>query len=379
MKHFSHSAINTFKNCPRQYSYRYIERAPKLGKTIEAVLGSAVHESLEKLYFDKKKGKTLSLEELLVVFEKSWGKLFTDDVRIIKKEYEKEHYFEVGKKCITSYYNRYKPFENIVIGIEKVLYIPVDENTQMKCIIDRIDKNQDGVFEIHDYKTSQNLPTSEQINADGQLALYEIALKKAFQNTKSVALVWHYMVFDEELRVQKNDKELEDLWITVLESIKRIQNETEFKTRPSMLCSWCEYQNMCPETKHAYMLKYPTEQKQDDIEDGLNLVEEYIHYHGLKEEAKNKMEELKNKIVSLSDRLGVAVLSGNEKEIAIRKSDVAKLPRKEELVYEEMKNLVVDSGLYNDYSNLDIRKLAKDLNAEKVDAEIVNKFKKYPS
>ncbi|MDP2766040.1 MAG: PD-(D/E)XK nuclease family protein [Candidatus Methanoperedens sp.] len=63
---YSHSRLSAFENCPLQYRLRYVDKIkPDEALTIEAFMGSRVHEALEKLYKDLRLSKTNTLEELL--------------------------------------------------------------------------------------------------------------------------------------------------------------------------------------------------------------------------------------------------------------------------------------------------------------------------
>ena len=60
MPTFSISRIGTYRDCPRQYKFAYIERPQvEFEDTVEAFLGSRVHEALEKLYRDKRHEEAL--------------------------------------------------------------------------------------------------------------------------------------------------------------------------------------------------------------------------------------------------------------------------------------------------------------------------------
>ena len=56
---YSYSKLNTFKQCPLKFKFRYIDKIiPKIERTIEAHLGSVVHETLEWIYKQVKKAET---------------------------------------------------------------------------------------------------------------------------------------------------------------------------------------------------------------------------------------------------------------------------------------------------------------------------------
>jgi len=76
MRIHSHSSLGSFESCPRQYWYQYIGKPPvERVDTIEAFLGTCVHETLETLYRLRLRGRVLSQEEALEAFESAWAKL----------------------------------------------------------------------------------------------------------------------------------------------------------------------------------------------------------------------------------------------------------------------------------------------------------------
>ena len=358
MLHYSYSSLQSFKTCPRKYAYRYKEKATHLDTTIEAFTGKLVHQVFEELYTFVQKGKVPEKSDLLSRYSELWDKSWNDNIRIIKKGYEPEHYREMGRRCVDDYYEKYKPFDQNIIGIERIMHIPINDTHRMKCIIDRIDKRDDGVYEIHDYKTSQYLPADEDVSKDTQLPLYEIALKKLFSNIKDVELVWHYVALNEEVRTKKTEDELNQVWQGVLDDIDMVESATEFPTKSSNLCKWCEYQHICPETRHAHQLSTLTPE-QVSVDDGQGLAEKYIHYAGLKKEADDELGKLRKQIIKYCRDNDMHMLSGYEKEINVKMQKTFHLPKKDESGYYEVLNLMKNSEVWNDYVNLDIRKVAK--------------------
>ena len=62
---FSHSSLNCFETCPKQYHFRYVEKIPVDLEGIEAFMGKRVHEDLERLYLFDAEGKVPSLDRVL--------------------------------------------------------------------------------------------------------------------------------------------------------------------------------------------------------------------------------------------------------------------------------------------------------------------------
>ena len=124
MPTFSNSRLSTYEQCPLKYKYQYIDKIKvETSNTVEAFMGSRVHDALEKLYRDLKLQKRNSLEDLLQYYNDQWAKNWTDDIKIIRKDYTAENYRKTGEKCIADYYNKYEPFKERVLGIETVEYV----------------------------------------------------------------------------------------------------------------------------------------------------------------------------------------------------------------------------------------------------------------
>ena len=66
MVNYSHSKINTFEQCPLKFKFRYIDKiVPEIEKSIESILGNAVHSTLEWLYYEVKKKRVPSVDEII--------------------------------------------------------------------------------------------------------------------------------------------------------------------------------------------------------------------------------------------------------------------------------------------------------------------------
>jgi len=73
MTRYSHSRLSQYENCPFAYNLHYNEGYDSPYETIEAFLGSRVHETLEKLYRDLDNDKLDTLQELLDYYEDRWN------------------------------------------------------------------------------------------------------------------------------------------------------------------------------------------------------------------------------------------------------------------------------------------------------------------
>jgi len=197
MKLYSHSRLSCYEQCPNKFKLKYIDKVKtEVEQSVEAFLGSRVHETLEKLYQDLQFKKINTLENLLDFLRNEWQKNWSDNIVIVKEEYGQKNYLKMGEQYVTDYYNRYEPFDQErTIALEDRILIDLDGSGEYKLqgFIDRLVEVKDGFYEIYDYKTNSRLPLLEYIKNDRQLALYAIGVKEQYPDAKSVRLVWHFL------------------------------------------------------------------------------------------------------------------------------------------------------------------------------------------
>ena len=197
---YSISRIESFDKCRLQYKYRYIDRVPLRIETIEAFVGTKVHETLKEFY-DFIKNKIVKPKDwLLSRYEEKWKKDFSDSIKVVKKELSAEEYHQKGKESLADYYAEYKPFDQTkIVKTEESIYFNLKKDKKeyrFVGILDRLDWNdKKKIFEIHDYKTSGSLMTQEEANQDYQLPLYQLALMSQWPEAVKTKLVWHFLLF----------------------------------------------------------------------------------------------------------------------------------------------------------------------------------------
>jgi putative RecB family exonuclease len=252
---YSHSRLSSFEKCPLQYRYRYIERIQRDTQSIETFMGSRVHEVLERLYRDLLALKTARLDDLVALYHRNWEGRFSANVRIVKEEYDADHYRRIGERCLTSYYRRHEPFAGgATLGLEERVSLDLDATQrgryQLQGYVDRLARADDGAFEIHDYKTSSSLPADAELKRDRQLTLYQMAVQSRYPEAQRVRLVWHYLAHDRTLTSERTPEDLEQHRRQTIGVIRTIEATREFPPRESALCRWCEYRDICPAQKH---------------------------------------------------------------------------------------------------------------------------------
>jgi len=339
---YSHSRINTYETCPLAYKFNYIDKI-KTGETgIEAFMGSRVHETFEKLYTDINLSKENSLEDLLTHYNEIWNKNYDKDlVKIVRKEYSPENYRKTGEKAIKNYYNRYHPFDqDKTLAIEKLVLVEI-EGHKIRGYIDRLAETEDGVYQIHDYKTSQRVPEQKHKDADRQLALYQIAIQDMWNDVKDVSLIWHYVVPDKTIISKRSEEDLETLKHEIavaIEAMNVAQETNTFEPKESALCRWCDYQNLCPKRKHIAKTNALPLNKYFK-EPGVKLVNEFRDLKDQLTLIKTEISKVEEALIAFADKEDCEIIRGSDNKVKVTTRTSYKMPKDREKLEALLKKL----------------------------------------
>ena len=243
---YSHSKLSTFEQCKYKYKLRYIDKVrPPISGSIEAHLGTCVHDALEWIYQQVLIGRTPELDEAIERYLETWKKFYNESLLVVKKDKSVEDYFNLGIRFLTDYYLKHRPFVDGTIATEKKISVVLSPEHQLVGFIDRLVYNEKtGEYEIHDYKTANSLPSKDKFETDRQLALYSIAIKEEYGD-KPVLLTWHYLSYNMQIFSRRTNEDLQKLRKEILELIQIIENTKDFPCNKSILCDWCEYKPYC--------------------------------------------------------------------------------------------------------------------------------------
>lgn len=388
---YSHSSIETFKNCPLQFNYRYVEKVKiDLKQNIEAFMGSMVHDTLEKLYTDLKYNKTLSLEETLEVYNKYWTDQFSfDTVEIIREGYTEENYRSLGEKYLTNYYNTYKPFnQGTTLGLEMQVNISLYDSKKDKTYnligyIDRLSLVSENHIEIIDYKTNNVAKTQEEVDKDKQLALYSIAVREQFPFIEKIDLCWFFLSAGIKQVSKRDENQLVILKQEIIETIREIEDAIEkdkFPAKPSALCNWCSYRSICPFKSHD-LKKEELSENEYLKEEGVILVNKYQELsekkNKLTKEIDSELEKLKDAIIYYSKKNNYEKLFGTDKSLLVKQYDSYKFPDKDSQKRKDFEKLVKESNLWSELSDLSYIKVSNLLKDDFFDTSFKEKLLKY--
>jgi RecB family exonuclease len=353
MATYSHSRLSTFEQCRQKYKFRYLDGIRVPGQSVEAFLGSVVHEVLERLYEDVRHTKVPDIDELLRDYRERWEKQWSGEVVIVRKGYTARHYFDMGAGFLRDYYARHHPFDQgRILGLETQDFLDLGDGIRFHVRIDRLMDEGGGVYSVNDYKTSRSLAGQDEVDSDRQLAAYSIWVRERFFDAVRVRLVWHYLAHDRHLESERSVEQLEQL----REEIRRVVGEIEscraFPTTTSTLCDWCEYRDICPAWVHELKVS-KLDEKQFGEDDGVKLVDRLAELEGRSRELDGEIAAVREDLAAYARRYGVTAVAGTESKATIVETEAAVVPRKGTPERQVLEEKLRARGLYADLLSLD--------------------------
>ena len=316
----SYSSLDTYKTCPLKYKYQDIDKI-KVPKNIEALFGSSVHAALKFMF--EKSPLFPTLDQVMDFFRSSWdaqkSKLETNETG---PSQELELYYKQGLSMLEKFYKKNPPWNFNVVALESRFETEIeDKKTSEKHILsgimDRVDKSDDDVYEIIDYKTGRAMPAQKDIDNSLQLSVYHLGLAKRWPHIdpSKIKLSFYFLKHGEKISTSRTAERLEETKDLVISSIaeinEKIKDNYNFPPTPSALCNWCGYRKICPMWKHLYDKEYA----KDKIKNQDELNGAIAQYFKLKDDnSKNndRLDELKSLVFNFMDEQKVERVFNND-------------------------------------------------------------------
>jgi DNA helicase-2/ATP-dependent DNA helicase PcrA len=227
----SYSSISTYRECPRQYWYRYEQRLPA-AQSAEAVHGVMLHEVLRRAGKVRQDGKKLTAALLGSLHAQVWGAAEFPDAR------RAPTFKRNGAQQLESY-RKGGGFDATPEHLEQSFTATADGWT-LRGVIDRVDRTDTG-WKIIDYKSGRPVSRGRR---DLQVALYAIGAASALK-LEPVQLEVVYLASGTTLQLERPDAlvaEAQQQGAEVAEGAKA----GRFEPRPERRrCRLCPYRLVC--------------------------------------------------------------------------------------------------------------------------------------
>lgn len=236
--YLSYSQMDTFKVCPLQYKFKYILRIP-VPMGAAAAYGNSMHVALREFYRGLKRGEDWDLSDLLRIFEENWVSEGYSS-KSLERERKKQ-----GRQALDTYYKNHHDPKNLPLKVEQPFKVKVGD-LWVRGYIDRIDELADGEVEVIDYKTG-SVPDEKKMARDLQLTIYSLAVASPHfmgKNPEDVKLSFYHFEDHKKRSTSRTMEDLEAAKKEILDTVRKIQ-ESDFASRLSLLCEYCDFQMLC--------------------------------------------------------------------------------------------------------------------------------------
>lgn len=226
IEELSFSKINAFNHCPKMYLLKYVYGYPVLNNDNKGLqVGSVIHYLIADFYLNKQICSSDFIRQYLqrLGFEE---KLIVEVLQIYKYFCECEYAQIEAKELISEYHFDFE-YNDILFSGD----------------VDLLLKNQDGSYDIVDFKTNKNIENSL-FDYNKQLFIYKKSMESLGYNIKNVCLLnlkdsgsVKIVVSEEDLKIAQNALDMD---------IKNIQNlDFENVSKNIDYCKNCDYKYIC--------------------------------------------------------------------------------------------------------------------------------------
>lgn len=244
---FHYTTVSTFNTCPYQYKLRYVDGVEMLddySPTDALKLGTALHIGIEE-----------GVKEGIKSYHRAYP--ISSDLHI-NEAIKLEHMIK-------------KVRDHLPLN-QQVFFEVNLENDFYKGAIDMLVKNEDGTYDMYDFKYSNNI---DRYMESPQLHIYKYYAEKLLK----IKIRKMYFVFAQKVMIRQKKSEtlhqfrqrlretLKDAKVTIKEvsydaekviefatTQVEIMHCTDYKKTPNKLCDWCEYQEFCEKGEDIDML-----------------------------------------------------------------------------------------------------------------------------
>ncbi|QQR92204.1 MAG: PD-(D/E)XK nuclease family protein [Candidatus Iainarchaeum archaeon] len=260
-KPHSYSSLSMYERCPRQYAFRYIEKAeiPELPLDWRMHAGSVVHAALEFIYLKSSKNKKVELEKIVEELQRKWDEAIALSSVPVTPE-ELLPFVQQSVKNVEYYYqHHFLPETEATLGVEHKVMLPLFPQRKQWLIgfLDRVSSPEESVITIHDYKTGKQTLTNKTLLQDFQATLYGGMAAHEFGKEmplKKIELKWHYLSHEKTVSAILTP----DASRSAIQKAQNLSTRIGYSSQTGLFpaqegahCSYCDFSTICPAKKKS--------------------------------------------------------------------------------------------------------------------------------
>ncbi len=236
---FSYTQLETYERCPLQYRYQYMLKIPT-APAAALSFGETIHKTLQQFYQEFMKNKNYDEKNIFTSYKKLWipvGYASAAHETRMKKE---------GENILKRYLTIFHHPQLQILGLEKLFKIKIANDIFVTGKIDRIDKLNNNVIEIIDYKTGKK-PEQKELEKSVQLSIYALAaIDDGLYRKKigDVRLSFYFLNDMEKVSLTRTMVDLETVKTKIIETADKIRH-SDFTPKAGPWCNFCAFRMLC--------------------------------------------------------------------------------------------------------------------------------------
>jgi len=250
----SYSELASWLRCPRQHSYRYLERATPEHKSSALAFGSAIHRALAHFYSAMRDGEEEPCaDELHDVFSGAWDEQLAEDVPVLFGDKEDAGGMkDTGVAMLDAFLEQGLRVDRVVevempFSVELIDADSGDSLPRFVGVFDMVTQAPDGSYSVVEHKTGARRWTEDRLAFDAQISGYAAAAPlvglgeaqvqvQLLLKTKKPAV--------EVYRPTRTDRDLEEFLEMACGVARSIDAGISFPRR-DWWCRGCEFAGRC--------------------------------------------------------------------------------------------------------------------------------------
>lgn len=241
----SPSRVSEFENCPQLYKYRVIDQLPQ-PPSLEAERGTLVHTVLHDLFESPAADRTPT--QAIDLLPSRWQAQMADKPELMTMVTNEKEWLDRASALLQTYFTLEDPRSFEATYREIHLENDFSPTVYLHGYVDRLDVAPTGEVRIVDYKSGKAPKPGWEEKALFQLRVYALLYFK----THNVLPRLLQLIYLGDAKLVKSIPTLSDLASTekILERVARdifASIEKDYwPPKPSRLCDWCYFKNICP-------------------------------------------------------------------------------------------------------------------------------------
>jgi DNA helicase-2/ATP-dependent DNA helicase PcrA len=232
----SASDLDLYLTCPLKYKFARVFGIPR-APTINQRFGILIHNVLQRFHDPKTAPPGAGLDELMSMLDAGWRRTGFGESN------DELQFRDRAVVAMENYWKNERESSSEPLWLERQFEFRIGPH-YLRGRVDRVDRHEDGSFEVIDYKTGQRVETGRH-GGDIQLALYRLGAREAW-GTEIESGSYYYVLEGEKVSVEAEADDRERVERTALEVGEGILGQ-DFEPRPSPgVCGWCDFRMVCP-------------------------------------------------------------------------------------------------------------------------------------